>query len=148
MEDDEFLTVMNRFSFSPSGAHQLSVERVELRRALAAFVRGSVDRPSQGYRLLKHLSLESLLFMMAFTSREQTRKHVSDFITKYRYVTPHLKGKDLIEMGYKPGPVFHSILEAVRDASLDGVTKTAEDERKLVSDLFPLGSRQVSGSAE
>ena len=83
---------------------------------------------------------EALLFMMAATSRENTRRKVAEFITTYRHVRPSLRGNDLIDMGYEPGPLFHKILETIRDARLDGQVKTADEEKRLVTELFPFST--------
>jgi poly(A) polymerase len=38
-----------------------------------------------------------------------------------------VSGKDLIELGFKPGPLFKKILSAVEDAQLEGKLKSRED---------------------
>jgi len=50
---------------------------------------------------------------------------------------PLLGGKELIEMGYKPGPIFSEILNFVEDAQLEGEIKDPEDARKIVSQKYP-----------
>jgi poly(A) polymerase len=45
---------------------------------------------------------------------------------------PLMSGRDLIAMGFEPGPVFTEILRAVEDAQLDGGISTPEEARKLV----------------
>jgi poly(A) polymerase len=51
---------------------------------------------------------------------------------------PLLRGKDLIGMGYAPGPLFSEILTAVEDAQLDGAISTREEAQQLVNERFPL----------
>ncbi len=46
--------------------------------------------------------------------------------------SPLLTGKDLIEMGYAPGPVFREILDAVEDAQLGGEVTNAQEACCLV----------------
>ena len=48
-----------------------------------------------------------------------------------------LTGIDLIHEGYKPGPVFKQILQAVEDAQLEGEIQTQEDALRLVHQRFP-----------
>ncbi len=52
--------------------------------------------------------------------------------------TPLLGGDDLIAQGYKPGPLFKQILQAVEDAQLEGLVGSREDALRLVSERFPL----------
>jgi poly(A) polymerase len=53
---------------------------------------------------------------------------------------PLLNGKDLIELGYKPGPDFRGILSAIEDAQLEGTLRTREEALSFVQSEFPLAS--------
>jgi tRNA nucleotidyltransferase (CCA-adding enzyme) len=144
LTDDQFFDVMKRFSLAQPQAQDLLNKRIELRQILALFARGLVERPSQIVSSLRRLPMECMLFMMAKTSREETRKAVSEYITTLRSIKPLLRGTDLIAMGYQPGPIFTSILSALRDARLDGRISTRQEARELVGKLFPLaGSGEV-----
>ncbi len=48
-------------------------------------------------------------------------------------------GDDLICLGYRPGPPFHAILEAVEEAQLSGRVTTREDALRLVRESFENG---------
>ena len=49
---------------------------------------------------------------------------------------PLLTGKDLIAMGYTPGPRFKEVLQAVEDAQLEGGITTTEDAREMAADML------------
>lgn len=49
-----------------------------------------------------------------------------------------ITGRDLITLGYPPGPVFHTILEAVEDAQLEGKLNQREQALEWVKNRFPL----------
>src|SRR5205807_934696 len=49
---------------------------------------------------------------------------------------PLLTGHDLSEAGLKPGPLFKRLLDAVREAQLDGTTTTREQALELVRRLL------------
>jgi poly(A) polymerase len=49
---------------------------------------------------------------------------------------PVLTGEDLIALGMKPGPEFKRLLDAVREAQLEGRVRTKEDSLKLVEELL------------
>jgi len=51
---------------------------------------------------------------------------------------PLLRGDDLIAQGYKPGPLFKEILQAVEDAQLEGKIHTSPQALNLVVERFPL----------
>jgi poly(A) polymerase len=68
-----------------------------------------------------------------------------DFVRERRLHTPEaeirpaplLKGEDLIELGYKPGPQFRDILSAIEDAQLEGTLRTREEALSFVLSEFP-----------
>jgi poly(A) polymerase len=47
-----------------------------------------------------------------------------------------LTGDDLVQLGYRPGPAFKAILQAVEEAQLDGAVSTRQDALKLVEAKF------------
>jgi poly(A) polymerase len=47
-----------------------------------------------------------------------------------------LTGHDLIAAGYRPGPAFHQMLDAVEDAQLETRVRTSEEALALVRSLF------------
>ncbi len=51
---------------------------------------------------------------------------------------PLLTGRDLIELGYEPGPEFKPILEAVEDARLEDRISSREEALELVAREFPV----------
>ena len=48
---------------------------------------------------------------------------------------PLLTGHDLTRMGLEPGPLYKRLLDAVREAQLDGTIKNAREARELVDQL-------------
>jgi poly(A) polymerase len=67
-----------------------------------------------------------------------------DFVRRFLAETPPeevrpprlLTGDDLVRMGYRPGPAFKAILEAVEEAQLNGTLHTHEDALELVQARF------------
>jgi poly(A) polymerase len=50
---------------------------------------------------------------------------------------PLLRGRDLLALGYRPGPRMGRILRWVQDAQLDGRVSDAEEAARLVRERFP-----------
>ena len=50
---------------------------------------------------------------------------------------PLIKGGDLIKLGYKPGPIFSTILGRVEDEQLEGTIATYEEALSFVRQQFP-----------
>lgn len=51
---------------------------------------------------------------------------------------PLITGKDLIRMGYKPGPMFKEILSFVEEAQLEGEIRDPSEAVSLVAGKYPL----------
>lgn len=148
LSDEEFENVVLRLSIVRARRKDLLRERREAAHVMAEFAKGSLAHPSQVVKALKMRAMETLLFMMAKTGREESRRQISTYITTLRHVVPDLKGKDLIEMGYEPGPTIGAILQSLTNARLDGLVSTASEEREFAQKLFPLAGDVTSQSQE
>ena len=85
--------------------------------------------------LLRPLSLECLLYLMADTSDAALQKNLSRYITQWRKEKTDVSGEDLRIMGLEPGPAFGRILDAVLAAKLDGTAATPEQQMDLARSL-------------
>ncbi|PIE67638.1 MAG: polya polymerase [Deltaproteobacteria bacterium] len=97
-------------------------------------------KPAQIHRTLQGVRTEIVLYMMICTRSRNAKKRISFYHTRLRNVTTFLSGKDLINMGLRPGPVFRRALQATLDAKLNGRLKTREDELAFVRDNIRLFS--------
>ncbi len=93
-------------------------------------------RPSQIYRILEPTSAGARLVFYVATDSEQARQAIELFEKQLSRVTTELNGHDLRRMGLKPGPIYRRILEAIRDARLDGEIHTREEEEALARALI------------
>lgn len=103
--------------------------------------------------LLEEYDTEFLLFLMARTGSEKVRKEISKYFMKIRDIRPLIKGKDLLDMGLEPGPVFRKVLDKVLEARLNGKVQTREEEIELAKGLLTeyreaSDSRRQGGMAE
>jgi poly(A) polymerase len=55
-------------------------------------------------------------------------------------------GDDLLEMGYRPGPQFTHILQAVEDAQLEGLIRTTNEAREYVLRKFTGAEKVIRSS--
>ncbi len=87
------------------------------------------------YEKLSEFKTELILYMMATTRLEKVKKAISHYFTKLRYIRTSIKGDDLINMGLSPGPAFKEIMDAVRNALLNGSVADRDDELLLAKQL-------------
>lgn len=56
---------------------------------------------------------------------------------------PLITGRDLIELGYTPGPAFKTVLRAVEDGQLDGRVRDRESALLVARGVFESGAKSV-----
>ena len=100
-------------------------------------VKGPPLRPSEVYWLLKGLGTNALLHLMGIATRQTAKKAISHYVTTLRGTRTLLDGTSLRKMGYRPGPLFTTILNHLLEARLDGLVRTRKDEKRFVKTHYP-----------
>jgi tRNA nucleotidyltransferase (CCA-adding enzyme) len=118
----------SRFELSQRHQSLISEGRFEAERALISLERKLPVKNSTLHRRLTGFSNELILFMMAATRQERVKRAISHYFTRLRNVQPAISGKDLLAMGYQPGPIFREVLQLVLEAKLDGRLKSRKEE--------------------
>jgi len=80
---------------------------------------------------------------MVCTRLKRIKRAISYYVTNLRDVSISVTGKDLMEMGLEPGPVYKKIMAAVLQARLNGGLETRSDELRFVEKYLveqPAGS--------
>lgn len=114
-------------------------EREEMGAVLEKLYRLKADDNYEIYTLLCHYGTETLLYMMARVNTEKIKRMISNYFTKLKGTEIMLKGKDLKEMGVKPGPIYKEIFDSLLKARLNNMIRTKDEEAAFVKEMF--GSR-------
>ena len=91
--------------------------------------------PSSIYRLLKRYPTAAIAACALASDSPIIRSYLERYLDHLRYVKTFLDGEDLIRLGVKPGPRLGMVLETLREARLDGLVSTREEEEALVRQL-------------
>jgi tRNA nucleotidyltransferase (CCA-adding enzyme) len=78
--------------------------------------------------------LEIFAYLIARTASRAWQEQLKEYLRLREGLRPCLNGDDLKQMGLKPGPHFRVLLDALRDARLDGKVRSREDEVAMVQD--------------
>jgi len=103
---------------------------VRERRTLVAGL-ARARRPSTVCRRLRPVPEPALRIIAALAS-PPVHAGIRCYLDELAAVEPLLRGHDLAALGLRPGPAYRQILEALRDARLDGRVRTRADELSLV----------------
>jgi tRNA nucleotidyltransferase (CCA-adding enzyme) len=134
----EVVEFCDRFEVPERYRELLLKEKVEIQKVVKTFNRRSVLQPSEIYWLLQDLSEEGLLHLMSMTRKKSGKKAISNYVTNLRRTSTELRGADLREMGYRPGPIYRTILNHLLEARLDGLIQNRADEIELIRRHYPL----------
>lgn len=97
-------------------------------------------KDSELERLLAPLPREALLWLLAFNASEPLHTRIRHYMADLQHLPPVLRGRDLLEQGFQPGPLFKQILTRAREEQLD---RGLPDPRRWVEQNF--GSARNAG---
>ena len=122
--------ICKRLELAPRYRSIFLKERFEAQACLSWLQRNLPVANSTLYHKLTGLKTELVLAIMAMAKKEEIKRTISNYFTQLRYIKPLIKGRDLVALGYIPGPIFREILTSVHNEKLNGnlKTKTAELE--------------------
>jgi len=135
--DEVLTTFCSRFQIPQKIADRLLWQKVHAEKTANLLSRREIIANSEIYWLLKELSIEGLLYLMALARKNQVKKAVSNFVTALRYIRTDLTGDDLMALGYRPGPEFKAILNDLLDARLDDRVHNRDEEITLLHRNYP-----------
>lgn len=80
------------------------------------------------YQLLKDFSPHAVLALAIFSQEENLREALLHYYKKLRFVKTSLKGKDLVNLGFIPGPSIGEVLQKLLEARVMGQVKSKKEE--------------------
>lgn len=137
LDGREVSRAATRLSLSPKMRRRIRADLDHCKSRLKLFKRKSKFQPSDIYNLLDDLSSEAVLLLMATSGSEKINKNILLYLTEYHESAQlALTGNDLIHMGIQPGPVFKTVFQTLRDARINGLIHSREEEVQLVQNRF------------
>jgi tRNA nucleotidyltransferase (CCA-adding enzyme) len=131
-------TFCERFQVQDQVCRELIIQKVTADELGNKLYGRTPEKNSAIRQMLAPLSNDGLLYLMAIARKKGIKKIVSLYVTSLRNVQPLLGGEDLKRLGYVPGQQFKKMFSALRDARLDGLLESREDEKKFLLKHFPL----------
>ncbi|MBK4731577.1 CBS domain-containing protein [Oxynema sp. CENA135] len=120
---------------------QMSVESIDRLDGLAEASEAvspvsELTRPSAIVRLLRRYDVLTLM-LVAVRAPRPIRRKIWQYLTEWIETKPLLDGHDLKTLGYKPGPRYKKILDAVLAATLDRAIVTRAEAEAFIQEHFP-----------
>jgi tRNA nucleotidyltransferase (CCA-adding enzyme) len=133
---DELEEMLRRFSLSPKQASEIIRGKEAAEESLVRLFRYGEPSRSQIYHLLNPLDTEYLLYMMAKSRQEPSRRAISLYFTHLKRLKPETKGRDLVALGYQPGPLIKEMLERLLEARLNEEVRSRKEEKEFIRRFF------------
>ena len=131
-------TFCERFQIPDRTCKELIIQKLKADEIANRFYGRVPEKNSQLRRMLAPLSNDGLLYLIAIARKKEITQVVSLFVTSLRTIYPQMDGEDFKAMGYIPGEGFRKMFSALRDARLDDIVESREDEEAFILKQFPL----------
>ncbi|MCK4257585.1 MAG: CBS domain-containing protein [Halanaerobiales bacterium] len=92
--------------------------------------------PSEIYDLLQPLHYEELVYLLLINDSSLILERVLDYSQRLKRIEIEISGKDIICLGFFPGPCFKEVISKVKAAKLDGLLKDRQEELEFVKAYF------------
>ncbi len=92
-------------------------------------------------KTLESLPFEAIAFLLAKSQTLRVIERINLYLQLKGSIKPSLDGDDLLRLGIKPGPIYAHILEAIREAKLDGILNTKDEELEFARQ-FAIGKEE------
>jgi tRNA nucleotidyltransferase (CCA-adding enzyme) len=89
------------------------------------------------YDTLSPLANEVILYLMARTKHPDIKRYISLYFTQLKNVRLQVNGDDLLELGYRPGPMFKKVFDAILERKFAGELRSKSDEISFILSNFP-----------
>ncbi len=132
----ELAEMLRGFNLPPKLAGAMVQGKEAADQALLSLFRLGEPNRSQIYHLLAPLETEYLLYILAKSRQEASRRFISLFFTHLKKLKPELRGRDLVALGYQPGPLIKEMLERLLEARINEKVKSRKDEKDFIRRAF------------
>jgi len=132
----ELEEMLGGFNLSPKLARALVLGKAEADKSLISLFRLGEPSRVQIYQTLAPLATEYLLYMLAKSRQEPVRRAISVYFTHLKQLKPELRGRDLVALGYAPGPLIKEMLDRLLEARINGEVKSRKEEKELIRRAF------------
>lgn len=137
LKEDAFLKAADRLHLTTRMKNALQADRTHCRESLELLNSNKEWGPKEIYHAFANLSVEAVVYLIALSSTDRLNQYANIYFAQYQgKAEPALTGDDLVKMGLEPGPVFQSVLNALREARVMGSVSSREEEVALVEEQF------------
>jgi len=87
--------------------------------------------------VLAPLPTEVILYLMARAKHPDIKRYISLYFTQLKNVRLQVKGQDLLDLGYRPGPRFKELFDLLLERKLAGDLRSKKEEVAFLLSTSP-----------
>lgn len=126
------IKVCERFVIGRRQTEKIITTIKHWRKALDKLSDPKTNQLSQQANILQLLPREAYPMFLAIMDNKLAIQRFRQVMESVSRGKPQISGRDLKRMGYKPGPVYRKVFDALWQARLDGIVITKDDELEFV----------------
>lgn len=131
---DELEALMDRLNLR---GHQRTILKQMYKIKRRASKIAQAEQPSSLYHLLEGTGADARMIAWITLDDEAARRQIERFETEFKAIKPLIDGNYLKKvLNVRPGPIYQTIINTLRDARLDGFVETLADERALAEEII------------
>jgi tRNA nucleotidyltransferase (CCA-adding enzyme) len=92
--------------------------------------------------VLSPLPTEVILYLMARSKHPDIKRYISLYFTQLKNVRLQVNGQDLLDLGYRPGPLYKRIFDILLERKLAGDLRNKKEEIAFLLSRFPSTAEQ------
>lgn len=130
LNNEDIEALIGRLRFG-SQASRVLRDILKIKQTLSAL---AVERIKPGAicRLLEPHRQQTIAAASLAADSTLVRRRLKSYLADLRFVSPDLSGEDLKSMGVPQGKKLGALLRSLKEAKLDGIVRTKEQEERLV----------------
>jgi len=136
LSSGEVSEVLEKFVFTRVESMKLKSYKALAEKVVKKISARKEIKPSGIYALLKPLSHEEILYVMAKVRNQQAINRIKKFFVKLDNVTLKIKGHDIKKEGVDYGPRYTELFHCLLQEKLNGKIVTKKDEIKYLRQII------------
>ena len=135
---EPFNEMLDKFDLTPKNKEELLEDKKYIHYAARLIKNNKNIAPSMAYKICFELSTEALLALACILDNSR-QSVVKNYLTDYSKIKIDSTGDTLISLGIEKGPKIKETLILLKNAKLDGIIKTKNDEVDFIKKIVMEG---------
>ncbi len=137
LSDEEFKEALVRLHPPQRLRNRLQLDREAVLNSRRSLKSGKDFSPGEIFDIFSQCTPEAVVYLLSVAGNERVNKFATLYFTQYHeQARLELDGNDLNSLGVQPGPLYQDVFRSLREARLNGLVNSKDDELDWVKREF------------